>query len=479
MAAGLAVVVVWDGLRPDVPSPWLTPNLWALRERGTWFANSHAVFPTETRCNAATMATGSHPGTHGLVANQVWAPEVDRRSILNAGEKDPLVAFHRATEGRLLLVPSLGEILTDAGGTLVVGSAGSMGSAFLWNHRAAEGTGLVVNWLMSQPDSLLPEVERRFGKAPQKAVPNNRCCDWANEVFLDYLLPIALGCRPAVATLWMSEPDVSQHATGLGTPEVSAGLRGNDARLGRLLRRLAELGVGIEDPDGADCVLLSDHGFCNTYPAPSTAATVAEVDPEAVCSYLGVWNCAAQRDAVARHLQRQEWVGSLLARPVNGAVPAGCLPLAAVNQDGPRGGDLMVSFTWSDEARSPGLPGTAANHSKVNKGNHGTLAPYDLHNTMLACGPSFRRGCESSLPSGNVDLAPTLLHLLGLERPAAWDGRVLREALADGKAPTDVRREVLQASADLGDGAYQQELEASIVEGVRYLERGSARRARG
>jgi hypothetical protein len=38
-----ALIMVWDGLRPDMVSEDLTPRLHALAGAGTWFERSHAV----------------------------------------------------------------------------------------------------------------------------------------------------------------------------------------------------------------------------------------------------------------------------------------------------------------------------------------------------------------------------------------------------------------------------------------------------
>jgi hypothetical protein len=63
------------------------------------------------------------------------------------------------------------------------------------------------------------------------------------------------------------------------------------------------------------------------------------------------------------------------------------------------------------------------------RGMHGSFSPVDVHNLLVATGPDFRQGLHSELPSGNVDLAPTLASLLKLDL-GKTDGRVLREALA-------------------------------------------------
>jgi predicted AlkP superfamily pyrophosphatase or phosphodiesterase len=68
------IVFVVDGLRPDAITAEDTPTLYRLRAEGVEFASSHAVFPTVTRVNAAAIATGSQPGTNGIVGNRSTCP---------------------------------------------------------------------------------------------------------------------------------------------------------------------------------------------------------------------------------------------------------------------------------------------------------------------------------------------------------------------------------------------------------------------
>ena len=69
------------------------------------------------------------------------------------------------------------------------------------------------------------------------------------------------------------------------------------------------------------------------------------------------------------------------------------------------------------------------------KGTHATLSRFDMHNTLIAAGPDFKRGQTDDLPTGNVDLAPTILQILGIKVPHQMDGRILSEAVA---APTSL-----------------------------------------
>ena len=82
------LVMVWDGMRPDMVSPELTPNLVALAASGVTFDANHAVVPTVTRINAATLATGAPSSVHGLPGNYFFAPRIDLTGPISIGEGD-------------------------------------------------------------------------------------------------------------------------------------------------------------------------------------------------------------------------------------------------------------------------------------------------------------------------------------------------------------------------------------------------------
>lgn len=66
-----AIVFVADGLRHGSVNQIDTPALYRVRAEGVHFANSHAVFPTQTMPNSAAIATGHYPGDTGQFANQL------------------------------------------------------------------------------------------------------------------------------------------------------------------------------------------------------------------------------------------------------------------------------------------------------------------------------------------------------------------------------------------------------------------------
>lgn len=141
-----------------------------------------------------------------------------------------------------------------------------------------------------------------------------------------------------------------------------------------------------------------------------------------------------------RFLQSREYIATVFVADRYGALP-GTLPAERVRlEHATRGPDIIASYAWDAEARVQGFPGTEYASLANMRGQHGSFSPIDVHNTLLAAGPDFRAGFRDPLPSGNVDLAPTVAAVLGLSMPRA-QGRVLHEALTGPLArPLDAYR---------------------------------------
>jgi arylsulfatase A-like enzyme len=155
--------------------------------------------------------------------------------------------------------------------------------------------------------------------------------------------------------------------------------------------------------------------------------------------------------ALARALQERSTYGAIFVRGKYGAIP-GTLPLSAIQAEGNRSSpptpDLIVSFAWDEAAAAggdAGLPGTEYASAQRYRGMHGSFSPRDIHNTLIASGPHFKVGFTDSLPTGNVDVAPTVAELLGLHFDAP-DGRILNEALVGHDTTYSV--EPLEQSSD-------------------------------
>ncbi len=172
---------------------------------------------------------------------------------------------------------------------------------------------------------------------------------------------------------------------------------------------------------------------------------------------------AERISAVVRFLQRQPWAGVLFtAAPSGESAPAkgrepGTFALELVHMaNAARGPDIVFTFPWSS-ARGPfGLQGTDYTDAKATgplagtAGNHGSMSPWVVHNTFLAWGPDFKRGVTVRTPASNVDLAPTLLALMNLERRAG----PLRRPRA---ARSICRRPRRRAGADRGAHVFRRD----------------------
>ena len=118
------LIVFFDGLRPDYITAEGMPNLYAFKKKATYGKAHHSVFPTVTRVNATSYATGSYPGTHGLMGNSVYFPQVSKTKSLNTGDASELNIISKALNGHLLTAVSLGEVLKQNGKDMMVFSSG-------------------------------------------------------------------------------------------------------------------------------------------------------------------------------------------------------------------------------------------------------------------------------------------------------------------------------------------------------------------
>ncbi len=456
------VIVGWDGLRPDLISPEVTPRLHRLAQEGVQAMRHYAAYPTETRVNAATLATGCWPGRHGIVGNELYLREA--ALPINTGSHEDLRRIVAAGQS-VATAPCLAQRLAPHGLTTGISSAGSPGSALMWDP---EQTGPVFNVFVEFGDPRTQQMRAALGPTPPRATPNKEADHYAARAVVEHYLP-----RPeiAVCLLWLNEPDHAQHFCGLGSPEAVEGLRDNDAVLGEVLEAIERRG----ETDRTDIIVCSDHGFSTIVREGKELRHLAAEadlfaglgDPIAAIASYGMYlKPEASLAAVAERLMSQSWCGTLLARQPDAA--SGLLPLAEAwgGHLSPRAPDIIVSPAWDDAPNRYGVRGRTEFGS--NTANHGSISPFDLRSTFIGYGPGFRSGCRSDTPAGAADLAPTVLHLLGIpaDSAAPMDGRVLRELLVDCEdEPPSAEVERLVA----GPGGTISEMEVARAGQAQYL----------
>ena len=136
-------------------------------------------------------------------------------------------------------------------------------------------------------------------------------------------------------------------------------------------------------------------------------------------------------------LQSRLQFGAIFVSDKYGRV-AGTLPMSLIKTENPvagRGPDIIVSFTFDDNVAVAGRPGISYASSVNRRGDHGSFSSTDTHISMMAYGPDFKSGLYDTLPTANVDIAPTVARILAFDMPGV-QGRVLEEALKDGPRVT-------------------------------------------
>ena len=481
----MILFIVFDGLRPDQVTPSATPALWELAARGVRFLDHHSVYPTLTRVNVASMFTGCYPSRHGVVGNSIYRPDVDPTWEISTGNQPDLVRLRGLLGQRIVSASTLGEVLREHGEAMTAIGVGSSGNTFLHHPEADSVGGAIVHPEFTAPKSLAAELSARFGPWPEAGIPNHGRIERAVTVVLEYLLPVY---EPAVATIWMSDPDGPHHSTGIGSSKSVESLRLADAQFARIVSALDDLGVA----DTTDILVVSDHGHSTIKEVidvrgllvqaglkeseESTDVLVADNGGSVLVYMPGADDSRVVE--VCRFLMSQPWSGPLFPRIGSDRAP-GTLPLSAAGYDHSSSPDILLSLAWDGELNQNGVRGriySCGDHG-VGHGNHGSASPYEVHNTLIAAGPHFKNGLVSMVPSSNLDLFPTILRVLGLQQPGSRvDGRVLDEALVGGPEPEEVfvSTEVLEKSTVLGDVTYRQRVQVSRVGTASYLDKGMA-----
>lgn len=560
------IIFVWDGLRADDVTPETMPNYFALAQSGVVFSDHHAIYPTFTMMNSASIATGTYPGTHGFYGNVVYAPKAKGKNAKGGAIDFSAPAFiedfgvveavRDSYQGRLTLVSTMLQAAQAKG--LTTAAVGKFGAAFIQDYQRG---GIILDEDAAMPLSFAKELQDAGYALPRNTVNaydagalvlagsngdptapiaiqrlndgatanpldrtgalSRRGFKYLTDVFVNYILPTK---KPYVSIFWSKEPDATNHAYGPGTYNSIDATKMNDEILGRVVDKIRQLGweqttdiiitqdhnhstvsgdvahfpfrgvaegrIGAHDPygysvsgfvrtaalltldglkayDGAGCrniptlsgILFdgtqlhptkndADGAACGkaqTYtspryvvpnPVPAGGIVVAA---NAGSDYLFVpaGDANAVRTAVVS-LQSRLQFGAVFVSEKYGDIP-GTLRMGLINTESPasgRGPDIIVSFNFDENVSVAGRPGISYASSVNRRGDHGSFSRTDTHILMMAHGPNFKSAMYDTLPTANVDIAPTVARILGLNMPGV-QGRILEEALKGGPRATE------------------------------------------
>src|SRR5437773_6839217 len=477
------VVVVWDGMRPDFVSEHNTPALWKFSREGVTFRNHHAVYPSATMVNGMALVTGVYPGKNGLIANHVYRPDIDLHHTVDV-ELPPVVKKgDEVSGGKYISVPTLAELVQRAGGRTIIATAKTVG---LLLDRQIGGRSTAVNASASPvaeggrmkvrgsrsvtlfagnalPSGALAPITAALGPLPLGHLQHD---SWTTKALTDCLWKDGV---PTLSILWLGEPDLTQHESAPGAPAALAAIKSADENLAAVLSELDQR----KARETTDVFVVSDHGFSTIErsidlrkilnDAGFTAKTEFNADPKpgeimlagnggSVLFYVTGHDETVTRRLV-EFLQQSDFAGVIFTKePMEGT-----FGLEQATIQSPHGPDVEMAFRWNDSKNQFGIPGMidADWQRKAGEGTHVTLSRFDMHNTLIATGPDFRRGQTDDLPTGNVDLAPTILHIVGISASKEMDGRILSEAMVNvDQVPAGAKAETktIEAKKDFTAG---------------------------
>lgn len=481
--ASRVVVCVFDGLRPDMVTPDRMPHLAAFIASSQNFPEARTVFPSMTRVATSSIATGAYPARHGIVGNAFYYPEVTRDFVLDVSNAEDIALAEERLGGSFLTADTFADALAASGKKVAVVHSGSPGSTYALNPRAVQNGHWSFSILGSKHTKTPWAVEEMvglFGPLPPRTLPRFTEIDYATRIMTDWVIP---KMDPDVALIWFNEPDTSYHYRFLGSDETRAVMRSADDAFGRILDAVRAR------PDAGDVAILvaSDHGQISSSGEVDLAALLTRAGhPAAMASTRDLSGMAMavtggnmgeirvldgdldRRDEVVHWLMEQDFTGMLFTPsddPVHGCVP-GTFSHRLVGLDHERQPELVYVLRSSLDKDAHGLPGLGliTGSVPVGGGMHGGLNRHEI-NTVLALGghAAIVPGVYSGT-AGVIDIAPTILKLLGVEPPHSMQGASLLhlDGQVDGPMETFAT----------GKGDFQQELSIRRRDGVTFAQHG-------
>src|SRR5437867_7673379 len=291
------IIFVWDGLRADDVTPENMPNYFALARSGVVFADHHAVYPTFTMMNSASIATGAYPGMHGFYGNVVYAPNAKGKNAKGVAIDFSAPAFiedfgvveavRESYQGKLTLLATMLQAAQAQGLSTV--AIGKFGAAFIQDYKRG---GIILDEDAAMPLSFTKELQKAGCALPRNTINayyagalalandngdptapiaiaklndgqtanpldrtgalSRRGFTYLTDVFVNYILP---NKKPDLTVFWSKEPDATNHAYGPGTYNSIDATKMNDEILGRVMDKIRQFGW----EQTTDIIITQDH----------------------------------------------------------------------------------------------------------------------------------------------------------------------------------------------------------------------------
>jgi arylsulfatase A-like enzyme len=307
---------------------------------------------------------------------------------------------------------------------------------------------------------------------------------WTTKALIDVLWKDGVS---DFSILWLGEPDLTEHETAPGAPAALVALKSVDENLDAVLSTLDER----KARETTDVFVVSDHGFSTIRRSIDLRKILNEAGFAATTEFKGepkpgdimlagnggsVLFYVIGHDTTVTHrlvefLQQSDFAGVIFTKqPMDGTFT---MEQANIQSDGTP--DVVMAFRWDASKNQFGVPGMidADWQRAAGEGTHASLSRFDMHNMLIAAGPDFKRGETDDLPSGNVDLAPTILQILRINPRQKMDGRILSEAMTVAMPSRESETKSVEATKHFRSGTWRQSLQISRVGSTVYLDDGN------
>jgi arylsulfatase A-like enzyme len=465
------VLVVMDAFRADYVNLAPMHHLHWLMSRGTTFARAWVGhLESYTPASHATISTGATPAHSGVIGFD-WRDPQTHQETYTAWYND-VMAGRLEQQLQQHGVNSIPQALkaSDPNARIVALSSEKYYAADAMGGFAADyiifgqpqGASIITRGIPHHlpPDAFLQNQNLRRSWP----LTYGQFDDMAMTMALDSLRPL----DPRALMINLPGPDIYGHRVGgPATPNVMERLvRGCDRQLGRLINAYRARGI----LDQTIFVVTGDHGMVkNTYQIDDNAikAAVREAGGDYLfhtggnSAYIWLRN-PAMAPHVADHLVNAldhapfahhqtidsgNYVYHPVARQglqIDPALEAAYQYLLGTFA-GPLAPDIALSFEENTITRVYPKP----------HGEHGGATWGAQAVPLVIVGPGVKQGAVSQFPARLMDIAPTVLTLLGIE-PKNMDGVVLADALVK---PTSAQQQAQDAIA-AALTAYRQAIEA-------------------
>ncbi|MDQ2741293.1 MAG: alkaline phosphatase family protein [Chloroflexota bacterium] len=434
-------LIVLDAFRPDYMSLAPMPSLSALMQSGASYDRAWvAQLESETPTGHATISTGAVPRRDGLIGFE-WRDPTTGQEVLDGWSKGVIAGNlerdlrQGGTSSIPLAVkaddPKAKVVALSSEKVYAADAMGGWAADYVLYHRRGTQNDLIPAALPNHT----PPADFFNHPNLQTHYPMHHFTDWD---YLSAMLALAAiqQFKPKVLMVNMPGADVYGHPYGgPASPTIfKLVVGGLDRNIGRIVQAYKQAGIYEQTL----FVITADHGMVPndrfvagsaTKQAVSRAGGQYMFHTGGTCADIYLHNPPAAPNVAKSVAGMRNVVAAYARDPVSFIYERAAVgKIDVVLDDVYR--FLLDTFAGptSPDVVAPFRENTIGSQVRSAHGDHGGLNWGAQHVPLILSGPGVRSGTTSQFPARLVDIAPTVLRLLGLTAPGL-DGIVLADAL--------------------------------------------------